>query len=88
MPDAPLPPTLLPALVHEVRGEQRRRSVLTAAVAAAMAAVVVSALAIGGAFDRSPAEVAATPTATRSTIAGRRADGAGRVRARCGPRSR
>ena len=42
---------------------------LTAAVAASIAAVVVSALAIGGAFDRSPAEVAATPTATRSTIA-------------------
>ena len=68
-PDAPLPHTLLPALVREVRGEQRRRSVLTAAVAASIAAVVVSALAIGGAFDRSPAEVAATPTVTRSTIA-------------------
>ena len=68
-PDAPLPQTLLPALVREVRGEQRRRSVLTAAVAASIAAVVVSALAIGGAFDRSPADVAATPTATRSTIA-------------------
>jgi hypothetical protein len=68
-PDAPLPPTLLPALVREVRGEQRRRSVLTAAVAASIAAVVVSALAIGGAFDRSPADVAATPTVTRSTIA-------------------
>jgi Putative zinc-finger len=67
MPDAPLPPTLLPALVHEVRGEQRRRSVLTAAVAAAVAAVFVSALAIGGAFDRTPApEAAATPTATRT----------------------
>ena len=52
-PDAPLPQTLLPALVREVRGEQRRRSVLTAAVAAAVAAVFVSALAIGGAFDRS-----------------------------------
>jgi hypothetical protein len=68
-PDAPLPQTLLPALVREVRGEQRRRSVLTAAVAASIAAVVVSALAIGGAFDRSPADVAATPTVTRSTIA-------------------
>jgi hypothetical protein len=66
-PDAPLPQTLLPALVREVRGEQRRRSVLTAAVAAAVAAVVVSALAIGGAFDRSTApSSAATPTASRS----------------------
>ncbi len=64
-PDAPLPQTLLPALVREVRGEQRRRSVLTAAVAAAVAAVFVSALAIGGAFDRStPTTSAATPVAT------------------------
>jgi anti-sigma factor RsiW len=66
-PAAPLPQTLLPALVREVRGEQRRRSVLTAAVAAAVAAVFVSALAIGGAFDRStPPTSAATPTASRS----------------------
>jgi hypothetical protein len=67
-PDAPLPQTLLPALVREVRGEQRRRSVLTAAVAAAVAAVFVSALAIGGAFDRSTptTTTAATPTASRS----------------------
>ncbi len=66
-PDAPLPQTLLPALVREVRGEQRRRSVLTAAIAAAVAAVFVSALAIGGAFDRStPPTSAATPTASRS----------------------
>ena len=72
-PDAPLPPTLLPALVREVRGEQRRRSVLTAAVAAAVAAVFVSALAIGGAFDRStPATSAASPTpsVTRSAPVG------------------
>ena len=66
-PDAPLPQTLLPALVREVRGEQRRRSVLTAAIAAAVAAVFVSALAIGGAFDRStPTTSAATPTASRT----------------------
>ncbi|HEU5456844.1 MAG TPA: zf-HC2 domain-containing protein, partial [Nocardioides sp.] len=66
-PDAPLPQTLLPALVREVRGEQRRRSLLTAAVAAAVAAVFVSALAIGGAFDEStPTTSAATPTASRT----------------------
>ena len=66
-PDAPLPQTLLPALVREVRGEQRRRSLLTAAVAAAVAAVFVSALAIGGVFDESTptATSAATPTASR-----------------------
>ncbi len=66
-PDAPLPQTLLPALVREARGEQRRHSVLTAAVAAAVAAVFVSALAIGGAFDRStPTTSAAKPTASRT----------------------
>lgn len=66
-PDAPLPQTLLPALVREVRGEQRRRSLLTAAVAAAVAAVFVSALAIGGVFDESTptSTSAATPTASR-----------------------
>ena len=70
-PDAPLPSTLLPALVREVRGQQRRRSVLTALVAAAVAALFVGALAVGGLFDRSstPATSAASPTpsASRST---------------------
>jgi hypothetical protein len=71
VPDAPLPSTLLPALVHEARGEQRRRSVLTAAVAAAVAAVVVSALAIGGVFGRTAGQSAAPPTASHSAAAGR-----------------
>ncbi len=66
-PDAPLPSTLLPALVREVQGQQRRRSLLTAAIAAAVAALFVGALAVGGVFDRSsPTTSAATPTATRS----------------------
>jgi anti-sigma factor RsiW len=68
-PDAPLPSTLLPALVREVRGQQRRRSVLTALVAAAVAALFVGALAVGGVFDRSdtPASAASpAPSATRS----------------------
>ncbi len=72
-PDAPLPSTLLPALVREVRGQQRRRSVLTAAVAAAVAALFVGALAVGGVFDRSsPATSAASPTpsTTRSAPVG------------------
>lgn len=73
-PDAPLPPTLLPALVREARGQQRRRSVLTAAVAAAVAAVFVSALAVGGAFDRSNSPTAAgPPTVTPSASASRAA---------------
>ncbi len=66
-PDAPLPSTLLPALVREVQGQQRRRSVLTALVAAAVAALFVGALAVGGVFDRSGSpESAASPAATRS----------------------
>jgi putative zinc finger protein len=67
-PDAPLPSTLLPALVREVRGQQRRRSVLTALVAAAVAALFVGALAVGGVFDRSgnPSAASPAPSATRS----------------------
>ena len=85
VPQEPLPTTLLPALVHEVRGEQRRRSVLTAAVAAAVAAVAVGALAVGGAFDRSDVVTATSPTpsVSRSTPAGAamRPVGPGPVRA-------
>lgn len=69
-PDAPLPPTLLPALVREARGQQRRRSVLTAAVAAAVAAVFVSALAVGGAFDRSSTTTAGASPSASATRAG------------------
>jgi hypothetical protein len=68
-PDAPLPSTLLPALVREARGEQRRRSVVTAGLAAAAAAVFVGALAAGGVFDRSSAPTSAAspaPSVTRS----------------------
>lgn len=43
-----LPDTILPALVREVRGAQRRRSVVVAAVAASVAAVAVAAFAIAG----------------------------------------
>jgi len=72
-PDAPLPQTLLPALVREVRGEQRRRSVFTAVLAAAVAAVFVGALAVGGAFDRSTPSTSAaspSPSVTRSVPVG------------------
>ena len=44
----PLPDTILPALVREVRGAQRRRSVLVATVAASVAAVAVVAFALAG----------------------------------------
>ena len=67
---APLPETLLPSLVRQVRGTQRRRSILTAAVAAAVAAVAVGSLALGGAFsgpDRSPVSAAPSVSATTGT---------------------
>ncbi len=59
----PLPDTLLPALVREVRTAQRRRSATVAAVAAAVAALAVGGLAVGGAFDGE----SLTATATSST---------------------
>ena len=70
----PVPPTLLPSLVREVRGSERRRTVLIATVAAsaaaAVAAVAVGTLAVGGAFDDpttgpspSPSSVTSAPTA-------------------------
>ena len=65
----PLPSTLLPSLVREVRRTQRRRSVLVGAVAATVAAVVATALAVwaGVEPDRepdSPASPAAAATRT------------------------
>ena len=52
----PLPSTLLPSLVREVERAQRRRSVLVGAVAATVAAVVATALAVwaGLEADREP----------------------------------
>ena len=49
---APLPPTLLPSLVREVRRSQRRRSAVVGAVAAAVTAVAVGALAVGSTWER------------------------------------
>jgi len=63
----PLPPTLLPSLVREVRGSQRRRSVLVAAVAASVATVAVGALAVGGVFDGREPTAAPTPSPTAVT---------------------
>jgi hypothetical protein len=57
----PVPETLLPALVHEVRRHQRRRVFLAAGLAAAAtAAVVVGSLAVTGAFDTDPPPAATT----------------------------
>lgn len=63
----PLPTTLLPSLVREVRGSQRRRSAL---VAASMAAVAVGGLTIGLALDGS-STVSAPPTAITTTAPAR-----------------
>ncbi len=66
----PIPSTLLPSLVREVRVARRRRSALVAAVAAAVAALAVGGLAVGGAFDtgsRTAAPPTTTPTATVAT---------------------
>ncbi len=65
--DAPLPPTLLPSLVREVRGAQRRRSLVTATVAAAVAAAV-SAVAVGSfALDRGEGQSSPSPSVVASS---------------------
>lgn len=62
----PVPDTLLPNLINDVRRARRRRTWTTAAVAAAAAVVVtVSPLAVFGAFDRgSDTASPPAPTAT------------------------
>jgi anti-sigma factor RsiW len=45
-PQPPVPDTLLPSLVREVRGAQRRRSFLVAGVAAGLTAVAVGSIAV------------------------------------------
>ena len=82
----PLPPTLLPSLVREVRGSQRRRSVLVAAVAASVAAVAVGALAVGGVFDGREPTAAAVPVPHRRDLHGHLRDRCCRsARPRCAP---
>lgn len=62
------PPTVLPALVREVRAAQRRRSIVVAAVAAGVAALAVGGLALGGALDAAEEAVrASSPTVTTSS---------------------
>lgn len=68
-PARPLPPTLLPPLVREVRRSQRRRSALVGALAASVATVAVGALAVGGVLDG--ARTAAAPSAASTTAPGR-----------------
>lgn len=66
----PVPATLLPSLVSDVRTAQRRRSVWVGALAASVAAVAVGALAVATGLGRGDEPVVAaspTPTAT-STV--------------------
>lgn len=73
LPEEPMPPTVLPALVSAVRREQRRRTVLISLGAAAAVAVVafgVNALQQSGDDSRSreavPASTSATPAQMRA----------------------
>jgi hypothetical protein len=66
--EVPVPETLLPALVREVRRVQRRRTFLTAGAAAAAAAVlVVGTLATTGALDQERPPTAA-PSSSSTTV--------------------
>jgi hypothetical protein len=56
--EAPVPQTLLPALLREVRRSRRRRSLVVAAAAAAAVAAVTVPMAVLGAFDGSGTPVA------------------------------
>ena len=61
----PVPATLLPNLVREVRRQRLRRTWVAAAVAAAaLGAVTTGSLALTGAFDEQPAPVVTAPVAT------------------------
>jgi hypothetical protein len=61
----PVPETLLPALVREVRRAQRRRTFRTAGAAAAAAVVLaVGTLAATGALDQGPPPIAAPSTSS------------------------
>ena len=67
----PVPETLLPSLVHEVRRSRFRRMSLTvAAAAASIVAVVVASLAATGVLSgpNTPAAVGPTPSASVSTV--------------------
>lgn len=69
--DPPLPTSLMPSLVREVRGEQRRRSVVVGAVAACLTAVAVGSLGLAGGLDLvSEPRARASSTAVNGTAPG------------------
>lgn len=67
--DPPLPSTILPFVVREVRGAERRRSAAVAAVAAVVAALVVGGLAVATGLDgvRDPDTAARPPVSTTAS---------------------
>jgi hypothetical protein len=66
--EAPLPETLLPALLGEVRRSRRRRSLLAAGAAAAAVAAVTVPMAVSGAFDGSATPVAGPSAGSGSPV--------------------
>lgn len=74
----PLPSTILPALVRDVRTSQRRRTTIVAGVAAAVAAVAVGSAALTADVLRRPEVTAGpTPTSVTSTVPARAMDAVG-----------
>ena len=68
----PVPDTLLPALVHQVRRTQRRRTWVTVGAAAAAALVVTAgSLVAGGALDGDRTPTTTSPSATLALPAAR-----------------
>lgn len=67
--DEPVPGTLLPALVRQVRRRQRRRAIATAGVAAAaVVAVAVGSFSIAGAFDGDGTRRVAPPSTSATAV--------------------
>ncbi|MCW2796831.1 zf-HC2 domain-containing protein [Nocardioides sp.] len=71
--EVPVPETLLPALVQHVRRNQRRRTLVTAGLAAAVAAIAVGSVTITGVLDgdQAPGASQASPGASATAPVGR-----------------
>lgn len=69
--DPPLPPSLLPSLVREVRGAQRRRSIVVGVVAGCLTAVAAGSLGVAGGLGLGGEPSAdASPTVVTSSAPG------------------
>jgi hypothetical protein len=67
MPDGPVPESLLPALVREVRRSQQRRGVLIAVLSAAAVTIAAVALVASGVVGDGDASETATPATSPSS---------------------